>query len=732
MNNNFISNLAKENWKFVLCSANTKKPISKKPGCITTDLSKVFRHINNGGNIAGHCPPGVCVFDIDKKHNKDGEQYFRKYFFNTFTVKTPNGGYHTYCRIPHIDDLKSKELSDGLEFIYGDNRHVMLPGSIINGRQYSIINTEYCTILPSDIHKINLIKNTKNKSLLQMIDGKNIGGNRNNWLWSNLVCAFLRNANQEEIDNYLFESRKAGLDIEEIQRTLLSAKHAADAPHKIALKSPAFTHKLRQEQFVLYNKSSFIIIKNINKDMRDVFVYNDKYGIWKNDIYTVIEKFCEFDIIDLEKITSSLASYSEIDEKVIFQLSRQTTKYTEELYQKQTHEDMFAKQIKIGIQNVSNNDGGIRIEKSTSVFDTNTEYILCKNGAKKLFSNEFISINDERIKQMLFTKYIPLNYITSKFDQSYIQLIKKLFDGKEDYISVIINCITHSKPRAIYIAYGEPNIGKTVIANVLSKAFEGYVQTLNLDFLKEQKFETFSSHHGDIIEALSHKVTIGNDVLKNRTMNKNLIHQLVDGDNLKVRQIGQKVQFVPVKTSFILTENEIPKTNLLKDHSESRRILAFEVYPPDSSKELSKSEIKFIMENDDPAFNQCVLFTALEIAKKDIFNNHFFEQSHKLLFESSISDNYADIEVLKSLQIVKSPCGKLEFNTMRKYLNQNYEFEQNTISKKTMIGQLNSIIEQFLKNKFGSSLQIKRQKVLIDDKITTDKIAFGIELVDFL
>jgi len=95
-------------------------------------------------NIGVMCGGWLLVVDIDMKGGVDGEAAWAALGIkeSPFQIKTPSGGRHLYYFIPdgvEISNSASK-IADGVD-IRGKGGYVVGPGSMIDGVEYTVINT---------------------------------------------------------------------------------------------------------------------------------------------------------------------------------------------------------------------------------------------------------------------------------------------------------------------------------------------------------------------------------------------------------------------------------------------------------------------------------------------------------------------------------------------------------------------------------------------------------------
>jgi Bifunctional DNA primase/polymerase, N-terminal/AAA domain len=101
--------------------------------------AKEFPDCNWGGLPASI---GACVFDLDRKNGKDGFAAFKALLEqhnirlpNTLAVETPSGGLHIVLR--GVVRNSGSKIADGVD-VRGEGGYVLLPGSRIDGKPYTI------------------------------------------------------------------------------------------------------------------------------------------------------------------------------------------------------------------------------------------------------------------------------------------------------------------------------------------------------------------------------------------------------------------------------------------------------------------------------------------------------------------------------------------------------------------------------------------------------------------
>ena len=127
-----------------------------------TDPKTYYKNIDmtryNAGFLCGEVN-NIMVLDVDVKDDGVGAmvQYFQEFEkFNTFTVRTPHGGYHYYFNYKSKDNndnyLKNgtKFRGVGLDF-KTEGGYVLAPGSCVDGKYYKVINQTKIIDMPNDL-----------------------------------------------------------------------------------------------------------------------------------------------------------------------------------------------------------------------------------------------------------------------------------------------------------------------------------------------------------------------------------------------------------------------------------------------------------------------------------------------------------------------------------------------------------------------------------------------------
>ena len=130
---------------------------------------KQWASTHNTENFGILIEDGFCVVDLDLKNGKDGYQALTEIVstalgvklnhdnqgyvsfldglddFDTLTVSTPSGGIHYYFLL--AGNYPTRHFDNGIDFLTANSR-VMAPGSVIDGKEYMVINDNPLKPLP--------------------------------------------------------------------------------------------------------------------------------------------------------------------------------------------------------------------------------------------------------------------------------------------------------------------------------------------------------------------------------------------------------------------------------------------------------------------------------------------------------------------------------------------------------------------------------------------------------
>ncbi len=108
------------------------------PETATTDPDTIRAWWDGSDFNIGVCTTGMLVIDIDVKAGKPGMMSWMELHggFDTLTVKTKSGGFHLYYTGADVAGSVD-ELGIGLD-VRSHNNYVVAPGSVVDGRAYSV------------------------------------------------------------------------------------------------------------------------------------------------------------------------------------------------------------------------------------------------------------------------------------------------------------------------------------------------------------------------------------------------------------------------------------------------------------------------------------------------------------------------------------------------------------------------------------------------------------------
>jgi hypothetical protein len=148
--------------------ANTREPAFKEswvslasndPEIIKSLWTDIITGAECDYNIGCVCT-GLVVLDIDVKNGKKGYEEYEtlKGSYDTLVVQTTSGGFHCYFNGP---DSTNSPISSAID-VRSHNGYVVAPGSVIDGREYVVINN--APIAPIQEHIKALLKPYKERS----------------------------------------------------------------------------------------------------------------------------------------------------------------------------------------------------------------------------------------------------------------------------------------------------------------------------------------------------------------------------------------------------------------------------------------------------------------------------------------------------------------------------------------------------------------------------------------
>lgn len=136
--------LAKRGFRVLPCNPGSKiASLDDWPNASMDALGVAEQWPGEAYNVAIHCR-GLAVLDVDVKGGRNGLADLKSLpaIPDTYTVKTPSGGYHLYFRTPEGVEVSNsaKNLPAGID-IRGANGYVLAPGSVVDGKKYEVLST---------------------------------------------------------------------------------------------------------------------------------------------------------------------------------------------------------------------------------------------------------------------------------------------------------------------------------------------------------------------------------------------------------------------------------------------------------------------------------------------------------------------------------------------------------------------------------------------------------------
>jgi hypothetical protein len=141
----------------------------------------------------------ITVLDFDFHKVDDRDNKFLDRFNNfindidTYTVKTANGGFHLY--LEYDKDIATTTNAKYHIDVRNDGGYVVSPGSIVDGKEYTVLRNRTIKKIPLDIKEwlLDTIYTIKNKPTIKNKKDKNI----------NMSSQFKYNITNEELESFI-------------------------------------------------------------------------------------------------------------------------------------------------------------------------------------------------------------------------------------------------------------------------------------------------------------------------------------------------------------------------------------------------------------------------------------------------------------------------------------------------------------------------------------------------
>lgn len=159
--------LAQEGVRFTKLRKNSKIPVESnhlKKNYLTKAIQEHINRGNNYGIIGGH--GGIIIIDAD---HSDVENAISTKLPETFTVKTPDKGYHYYYYCPEMEDEPKVQLQIDKE----NAGHIMTKGGYVVGANCIHPDTGTAYKMDKNIHIAEISKELLYSALIPFIKPKN-------------------------------------------------------------------------------------------------------------------------------------------------------------------------------------------------------------------------------------------------------------------------------------------------------------------------------------------------------------------------------------------------------------------------------------------------------------------------------------------------------------------------------------------------------------------------------
>jgi putative DNA primase/helicase len=519
----------------------TKVPILKNwVKMSSSDLSIVHNWINtipdaNFGVLAGPAS-GITVIDIDPRNGgqESWDLLVAKYGeVQAPMVRTPSGGFHIYFKYTAGEE----KLGKGIDTL-NNNNNVVLPGSKINGIEYSWLQG-----IPSKLP-------TMPSWMKNLIKAKQ--GNRNNDAYV-VACNLFRNGKSfEEVLQFVLVKYGDESDPkhnEDLKNTVRSAEESAD----LMVKSYAELGgdiEIAGEFFANDYGNASIFIRNLGdyiKYVSDFGWVHYTNGAWRVDDAVAQYKYQQIIRQELERYNLIFALEPDADER-------------RRIAERQKH---FTQAMNTRAQIAALNSAAVQPNIQLDLKDLDsprTAHLLnFSNGTVDLRTGALQPHNpSDFISKMIVTPYDPM--ATGSFWNS---TLETLFVGDKELISYIQMMLGASlygsqDTRMLFIAYGPT--GK----NGKSTFFEALVDVLG-EYADSAELHMLASVDGGNLTELTTKMRIrgvrfvaSSEISGKEVLSAATIKRLTGNDTISARNMFKPTtQFVPV-CSIWLRANQLP------------------------------------------------------------------------------------------------------------------------------------------------------------------------------
>lgn len=564
-----------QHLSFVRCKPNSKIPLDKEWQKNPRNYDQIKSHLKNNHNYGILCGyNGTLIIDIDNDETSGisaEENYLniKEFLPETFTVKTPGGGYHIYFECQDwghgsskINDENGNHIGEvryfGNQTIGPNSIHpdALKPYEVIKDIDIQKIDAQEVSAVLS--RYVITAQNRKTELPFENIGipqdiGKVIEGMR------------LENRSGELMGAHPVHGSKTGhnfsVNIEKGIWHCYRCESGGNALHLIAVKEGLIEcHEaptaLRGE---IYKKAKSIAKEKygiIIDDIRANSVYDDKFNArFFYDLYKDKLLWC-----------ASLGGWMYYDGvKWRVDKTEVATRYAIETSDKLIQEalDRDSKSLIIHAKH-SGNIGRIQamtkvakslMAKDDSIFDQNDFLFNCKNGTYNLKDDVFV----KHSKDDFITKVCGVNYVKDEKCPLWDAFIDKIFCGDKDLINFIQKSIGYAmtasvEEQSFFILYGSGSNGKSTFLETILRIFNEYgMNSTTETFTDSNK----TSIPNDIARLRGTRFVTAKETKRRIVLDEPTVKHLTGSDTITARFLNKEFfDFSPTFKIFMATNHK--------------------------------------------------------------------------------------------------------------------------------------------------------------------------------
>jgi len=477
----------------------------------------------------------LLVLDIDNKNGKDGSKSLSeledKYgkLPDTFTVKSPTGGYHYYFDYNNCNLTVDADVFDGLDY-RGNGGYVLSPGSVSETGVYEVVNNAPVAPLPKWLNDV-LKSSTANVS---KSDNQNSGflteGSRNTSLASMAGYMFSRGHSYEEVETHLMATNAATLNPLPEQE-VISVVQSIHGYHNSNLEIYATEQDFAEavavkwkDKVIYVSGLGFLICENHiwNRDGEDLLTHRK--------LQEIVNKACE----DLDNIGNGQDANK-----------RKQINAIKKRLKKRSFQNNCLECLKSNtgiLTNISDLDGSVPIVGlNNGVFDL-TNLQIVKNAA-----------------ELKVTKNLDVTYDPDAQCPLFDSMMDRIFPDKslQDYVMTTLaySLSGDANQQQFYIWVGKGANGKSTLLEIISEIFGNYSVTLDPQSFMRKPAGSISS---DVARLRGARLCVTSETPAGAVMEVALVKRLSGNDTIVARELYKAdIQFQNKAVIFMPT-NFIP------------------------------------------------------------------------------------------------------------------------------------------------------------------------------